>query len=464
MLYESSHFRLEADDRVLTLWLDFRGRRTQRADTANSARVEPGPRPGRRPAGTRRVPDPQRPAGAVPGGVRLGRTGPVRVAAGVRGAGPPRAGGGAEIAALPFPTAALVEGRCAGAGLELALACDHRWAVATPHTRFEFPEADRGLIPCWGGTVRLPRLIGVSAGLRVLAGGEVGPPAGAAAGIGRSSRPARRGRGSAAHPRGPAPRPGREAPSLDPRDGATRPRAMLAAGRSSGSRPGQPRPAPTREAELRRVIAAGLGSEGEGLAAERAAFTRLATGEAARRRLELHRLAAGPVPRVPGAGEPRPAVAPPGGRGWRGGPGLATRLSARPPRTRRRGPGGKPGCRRPGEPQSGRPPRRTGPGRGDRAGRGPPTRRGGPRDDELGGRRKRGPRDRGGRRGRRRQAQPVPRTGTPSPPASAAPHGQHHGRGRGHPGRVEPARAGSPGCTCRTPEPAAPSPNWPAGR
>src|SRR5207249_2008401 len=49
------------------------------------------------------------------------------------------------------------------------------------------------------------------------------------------------------------------------------------------------------QTELRRVVAAGLGSAGEGLAAERAAFTRLATGEAARRRLELDRHAAGPV-------------------------------------------------------------------------------------------------------------------------------------------------------------------------
>ena len=82
---------------------------------------------------------------------------------------------GRKMAALPLMTAALVEGRCAGAGLELALACDHRWAVATPDTRFEFPDADRGLIPSWGGTVRLPRLVGVPGALRLLAGGQAVP-------------------------------------------------------------------------------------------------------------------------------------------------------------------------------------------------------------------------------------------------------------------------------------------------
>lgn len=59
-----------------------------------------------------------------------------------------------------MPTIAYIEGDCTNAGLELALACDFRLAVARPETRIGFEGICNGLLPCWGATQRLTRLIG----------------------------------------------------------------------------------------------------------------------------------------------------------------------------------------------------------------------------------------------------------------------------------------------------------------
>ncbi|CAI9618454.1 unnamed protein product [Staurois parvus] len=64
-----------------------------------------------------------------------------------------------EIAALPMPTIAAVDGYALGGGLELALACDLR--VAASSAKLGLIETTRGLLPGAGGSQRLPRLIGV---------------------------------------------------------------------------------------------------------------------------------------------------------------------------------------------------------------------------------------------------------------------------------------------------------------
>ncbi|MBL8272473.1 MAG: enoyl-CoA hydratase/isomerase family protein [Xanthomonadales bacterium] len=64
------------------------------------------------------------------------------------------------LAALRCPTVAAIHGACMGGGTELGLAC--RWRVATrdPKTRIGLPEVKLGIMPGWGGTSRLPHLVG----------------------------------------------------------------------------------------------------------------------------------------------------------------------------------------------------------------------------------------------------------------------------------------------------------------
>ncbi len=62
------------------------------------------------------------------------------------------------IAASPAPVIAAIEGHCMGGGLDLALACHRR--IAAPHAVFGHRGAALGLMTGWGGTQRLPRLIG----------------------------------------------------------------------------------------------------------------------------------------------------------------------------------------------------------------------------------------------------------------------------------------------------------------
>ncbi|HET7766714.1 MAG TPA: 3-hydroxyacyl-CoA dehydrogenase NAD-binding domain-containing protein [Burkholderiales bacterium] len=77
-----------------------------------------------------------------------------------------------KLAALPFPTLALVSGFCMGGGVELALACRYRVAVDQPGTRFALPEVMLGIMPAWGGVMRLPRLVGPTAALDMLLTGR----------------------------------------------------------------------------------------------------------------------------------------------------------------------------------------------------------------------------------------------------------------------------------------------------
>jgi enoyl-CoA hydratase/carnithine racemase len=63
-----------------------------------------------------------------------------------------------QISQLPLTTVAAINGFCFGGALDLALACGQR--IASPDAVFSHPGADLGIITGWGGTQRLPRLIG----------------------------------------------------------------------------------------------------------------------------------------------------------------------------------------------------------------------------------------------------------------------------------------------------------------
>jgi 3-hydroxyacyl-CoA dehydrogenase/enoyl-CoA hydratase/3-hydroxybutyryl-CoA epimerase len=77
-----------------------------------------------------------------------------------------------RLAALPCPTVAAIDGVCLGGGLELALACDSRIAAEEPRTQIGLPETLLGIFPGFGGTTRLPRLIGFSAALDLILTGR----------------------------------------------------------------------------------------------------------------------------------------------------------------------------------------------------------------------------------------------------------------------------------------------------
>jgi 3-hydroxyacyl-CoA dehydrogenase / enoyl-CoA hydratase / 3-hydroxybutyryl-CoA epimerase len=73
----------------------------------------------------------------------------------------------------PKPFVAAVEGSCLGGGLELALACHRRIASTHAKTCFALPEVKLGILPGFGGTQRLPRLIGLPAALELITGGRM---------------------------------------------------------------------------------------------------------------------------------------------------------------------------------------------------------------------------------------------------------------------------------------------------
>ena len=77
-----------------------------------------------------------------------------------------------RIAALPVPTVAAIQGLCLGGGTEVALACDYRVCDDDDRTRIGLPEVQLGILPAWGGTTRLPRLVGLRAALGLMLTGK----------------------------------------------------------------------------------------------------------------------------------------------------------------------------------------------------------------------------------------------------------------------------------------------------
>ncbi|MFY9821075.1 MAG: 3-hydroxyacyl-CoA dehydrogenase NAD-binding domain-containing protein [Thermoanaerobaculia bacterium] len=74
--------------------------------------------------------------------------------------------------ALPFPTVAAIRGVCLGGGLEISLASTFRVASDRRDTKIGLPEVQLGILPAWGGSTRLPRLIGIADALDLILTGR----------------------------------------------------------------------------------------------------------------------------------------------------------------------------------------------------------------------------------------------------------------------------------------------------
>ena len=77
-----------------------------------------------------------------------------------------------RLAAVRYPTLALVRGHCLGGGLELALACRYLLAVDEPGTKMGLPEVMLGIFPGWGGMLRLPERVGPAAAMDMMLTGK----------------------------------------------------------------------------------------------------------------------------------------------------------------------------------------------------------------------------------------------------------------------------------------------------
>ena len=77
-----------------------------------------------------------------------------------------------KLSELPCPTVAAIHGFCMGGGTEISLACRYRVASSDPSTRIGLPEVKLGIFPGWGGSARLPKLIGAPAAMDLMLTGR----------------------------------------------------------------------------------------------------------------------------------------------------------------------------------------------------------------------------------------------------------------------------------------------------
>src|SRR5437764_2553991 len=77
-----------------------------------------------------------------------------------------------RLSRTPFVTVAVIDGLCLGGGAELAIWCDRRLMSDSPKAQFGFPEVKLGIMPGWGGTARMPRIVGLSKAVEMIASGE----------------------------------------------------------------------------------------------------------------------------------------------------------------------------------------------------------------------------------------------------------------------------------------------------
>ncbi|WP_395747729.1 3-hydroxyacyl-CoA dehydrogenase NAD-binding domain-containing protein [Prosthecobacter sp.] len=78
-----------------------------------------------------------------------------------------------RLARLRVPKVAAIHGACMGGGFEVTLACDWRIASDSDSTKIGLPETQLGILPAWGGSTRLPRLIGVRKALDLITSGKL---------------------------------------------------------------------------------------------------------------------------------------------------------------------------------------------------------------------------------------------------------------------------------------------------
>jgi enoyl-CoA hydratase/carnithine racemase len=152
MLFASAHVRITAEYGIGTLWLGFPGAPVNALDAPRLAELDAAlaalePNPFLHALVVRSA----KPAGFCAGLCPRVADTVDRLAFAARGQRVL-----ARLAALPVTTVAFIDGPCLGAGLELALACDHRLCVATPATHLGFPNR----FTCFGGGPRLRKVLG----------------------------------------------------------------------------------------------------------------------------------------------------------------------------------------------------------------------------------------------------------------------------------------------------------------
>jgi len=74
---------------------------------------------------------------------------------------------------LNIPTVCVINGACLGGGYELALACSHRVASFSDNVKIGLPEVNLGILPGFGGSIRLPALVGLTRGLSLILAGKI---------------------------------------------------------------------------------------------------------------------------------------------------------------------------------------------------------------------------------------------------------------------------------------------------
>lgn len=77
-----------------------------------------------------------------------------------------------KIEKLPYPTLALINGACMGGGTELALCCTYRVTTDNKKCQIALPEVNLGIFPGFGGTQRMPKVVGIVQGLTLITSGK----------------------------------------------------------------------------------------------------------------------------------------------------------------------------------------------------------------------------------------------------------------------------------------------------